>query len=38
MVLVHLLKLALFDSDESQLRWQDLERVEETLMIGNNWQ
>ena len=36
--MMHLLKLTLFDSDESQLRWQDLERVEETLMIGNNWQ
>ena len=36
--MMHLLKLALFDSDESQLRWQDLERAEEALLIGNNWQ
>ena len=36
--MMHLLKLTLFDSGESQLRWQDLERVEEALIIGNNWQ
>ena len=35
---MHLLRLTLFDADESQLRWQDLERVEEALIIGNNWQ
>ena len=35
--MMHLLKLTLFDSDESQLRWQDLERVEEALIIRNNW-
>ena len=34
---MHLLKLALFDSDESQHSWQDLERVEKALIIGNNW-
>ena len=32
--MMHLLKLTLFDSDESQLRWEDLERVEEALIIG----
>jgi hypothetical protein len=31
--MMHLLQLTLFDSDESQLRWQDLERVEEALII-----
>jgi hypothetical protein len=31
---MHLLKLTLFDSDHSQLRWQDLERVEKALIIG----
>ena len=31
---MHLLKLTVFDSDHSQLRWQDLERVEKALMIG----
>lgn len=36
--MMHLLRLTLFDSDESQLRWQDLERVEEALIIRNNWQ
>ena len=34
---MHLLRLTLFDSDESQLRWQDMERVEEALILGNNW-
>ena len=34
---MHLLRLALFDSDESQLRWHDLERVEHALIIGNNY-
>ena len=32
----HLLKLTLFDPDEPQLRWQDLEPVEKVLIIGKN--
>lgn len=31
---MQLLNLTLFDSDESQLRWQDMERVEEALILG----
>ena len=34
---MHLLRLTLFDSDDSQLRWQDLERFEQALILGNNW-
>ena len=33
---MHLLRLTLFDSDVSQLRWQDLERVEKALILGND--
>ena len=31
---MHLLKLTLFESDESHLRWQDMEQVEKALIIG----